>query len=79
MKAWTDYPIEELGDKPKVLAPVRPCKILSFDGDKYCMIEIEGHEVMVKRAYLYRKPGRLSTVPRVARWRLAFLPDIKYD
>lgn len=62
MKAWTDYPIEELGDLGGVEAPVRECEVLSYDGDKYCEIEVEGVRVLVKRGYLYAKPGRYSRV-----------------
>lgn len=78
MKAWTDYPIVELGDTPGKLAPVRECKVLDWDGDKYCHIEVEGVREHVKRGYLYRKAGRYGEVPWVRTWRLWFLPKTVY-
>jgi len=55
---WTDYPIAELGDAPGIEAPVRPCKVVRYDGDKYVDIEVKGKLVSVKRGYVYRKPSR---------------------
>lgn len=78
MKAWTDYPIEELGDIPGNEAPVRRCKIVSYDGDKYCRISVNGARETVKRGYLYRKMGRCGDVPCVWRWRLRLLPKTTY-
>jgi len=65
MRAWTDYPIAELGDAPYVEAPVRECEILSYDGNKYCKILVAGVRVEVKAGYLYSKPGRLGKTPKV--------------
>jgi hypothetical protein len=36
----TDYPILKLGDVPHELAPMRDVKILDYDGDKYCKVEV---------------------------------------
>lgn len=57
---WTDYPIERLCDKPGERAPVRACRIISYDGDKYVRIVIGGVEESIKRGYIYRKRGRLT-------------------
>ena len=63
MKAWTDYPIVELGDAPHVEAPIREVEILSYDGDKYCRVLVDGVEKSIKAGYLYRAPGRCSVKP----------------
>lgn len=65
LKAWTDYPFEELGDAAGVEAPVRECVVLSYDGNKYCRIEVGGVTTEVKAGYLYRQPGRVGEVPTV--------------
>lgn len=65
MKAYTDYPFEELGDIAYKGAPVREVKILSYDNDKYCEIEVEGILTEVKSGYLYKSPGRYGEVPFV--------------
>jgi hypothetical protein len=62
MDCWTDYPIAELGDEPGKPAPVRPCKVLCWDGDKYATIEVEGVRTEVKAGYLYTAPGRCGDV-----------------
>jgi len=57
-KAWTDYPITELGDMPCTKAPIRECTIIDFDRDKYCHVIINGITEHIKYGYLYKKPGR---------------------
>lgn len=63
MEAFTDYPIIELGDVPNKLAPVRKCKVLSYDGDKYCEILVSGIKTSIKSGYLYSESGRFDDVP----------------
>lgn len=63
MKAWTDYPITELGDTPHVEAPVREIEVLAYDGDKYCRVLVCGIEKSIKAGYLYQEPGRCSEKP----------------
>lgn len=65
MKAFTDYPFEELGDEPYVKAPVREVSVISFDGNKYCRILVDGFETEVKAGYLYTSYGRYGEVPIV--------------
>lgn len=65
LNAWTDYPIAELGDPSGLRAPVRACLVLSYDGNKYCRISVEGVTTEVKAGYLYRRPGRSGEVPTV--------------
>lgn len=65
MKAYTDYPFIELGDTSGKEAPVRECVILSYDGDKYCTVLVEGIHGEVKSGYLYTKYGRYGEVPNV--------------
>lgn len=68
MRAWTDYPIAMLGDAPGVAAPIRECLVLSYDGDKYCRVQVEGFllfPIEIKAGYLYQEPGRCGAVPPV--------------
>lgn len=66
MKLYTDYPITELGDIEHVEAPIRECELLSYDGDKYCIIKVDDVEKEVKRCYVYTKFGRLGKVPCIS-------------
>ena len=65
MKAYTDYPIAELGDAPGKLGHVREIEVFSFDGDKYCYIEVEGIPRQIKACYIYSQPGRHGEVPMI--------------
>jgi hypothetical protein len=69
MKAWTDYPFPELGDTPYMEAPIRECRVISYDWNKYCVIEIGGQELTVKIGYVYRKPGRCGEVRMIDRFK----------
>lgn len=60
---WTDYPIEELGDEAGQVAPIRPCQPLSWGGDKYAWLVVEGVEVYMKAGYVYTLPGRSGAAP----------------
>ena len=73
MKAWTDYPIEELGDIAGKPAPVRECNVLSWDGDKYCDVEVAGIRAQFKAAYIYQREGRYGEVPRISKRQLHLL------
>ena len=53
---WTDYPIEALGDNPRTMASMRPCKLLSYDQDKYVWIEVGGVRIEIKVGYVYLEP-----------------------
>ena len=57
---WTDYPFSELGDQPGEFALIRPVSILSYDGNKYVTLMVNGHVLECKYCYLYRKPGRFG-------------------
>jgi len=57
---WTDYPFKELGDTPGELAPIRPTRIVWYDGNKYVRLIVSGQEVETKSCYVYRRPGRLG-------------------
>ena len=59
-KLYTDYPFIALGDKPNKIAPIRELKLLSYDGDKYCKIEIGGKTFEIKAGYIYKK--KLNTL-----------------
>ena len=58
MKAYTDYPIEELGDIFCIEAPIRKVEILSYDNDKHCKVFVNGIIKSIKRGYLFHTPGR---------------------
>jgi hypothetical protein len=74
IKAYTDYPIERLGDIPYQLAPIRKIKVLSYDGDKYCMIKVDGYYEEIKAGYIYLQPGRAGKVPSIDQSLLKLLP-----
>lgn len=65
MKAYTDYPILELGDLAYEIAPIRECEVLSYDGDKYCRVVVGGIETEIKRGYLYIEAGRCGQVKNI--------------
>jgi hypothetical protein len=65
MKAFTDYPFTALGDISGKKAPVRECKVLSYDGDKYCTVKVAGLVQEVKACYVYKKRGRFGKVESV--------------
>jgi len=67
---WTDYPVVELGDTPGREAPIRPVAILSYDGNKYCRVLVEGVEIEIKAGYIYKQPGRCGDVQNVMRHEL---------
>lgn len=75
VQAWTDYPIAELGDSSGKIAPIRLCRVLAYDRNKYCVIRLG--ELMVpgiKRCYLYKRRGRVGRVPVVTDRQLKKLP-----
>lgn len=55
MKAFTDYPVKELGDKEYVIAPMREVDVISYDGHKYCKVVVEGITRNIKARYLYNE------------------------
>ena len=63
MEAYTDYPFTFLGDIPHNEAPIRKCIVITYDGNKYCDILVEGHRTNIKAGYIYTKPGRCGEVP----------------
>lgn len=65
MKAYTDYPITELGDKPNKEAPIRIVEVVAYDSDKYCTVRIDGVTKAIKAGYLYSKEGRCGEVPNI--------------
>ena len=74
MTAWTDYPMYWLSDEVDKPAPIRQVEVLSYDGDKRCMIEIMGRRAEIKSGYLYQAPGRIGEVPALTPQMLATLP-----
>lgn len=65
MKQWTDYPFESLGDIAGKRAPIRPIQVLSFDGNKYCKVLVEGVVEWIKCGYIYQRAGRCGEVPTI--------------
>jgi len=74
MEAFTDYPIRDLGDSPNEIAPIREVEVLSYDGNKYCMILVDGVTTEVKSGYLYHGVGRAGEVPCFMHDELGDLP-----
>tara|TARA_R110000744_G_scaffold304225_1_gene412773 strand:- start:942 stop:1169 length:228 start_codon:yes stop_codon:yes gene_type:complete len=62
MKAYTDYPITELGDISGKKAPIRSCVVVGWDDDKYCKVVIGTVEKEIKAGYLYKDVGRCGGV-----------------
>jgi hypothetical protein len=62
MKAYTDYPLYIFNDEPYKEAPVREAHVISYDGNKYCIVAIGGHIFEIKAGYLYKGPGRCGEV-----------------
>ena len=58
---YTDYPFTCLGDIPNQKAPVRKVKLLSYDGDKYCLCSFGLWVDSFKLGYLYDKPQRMNS------------------
>lgn len=63
---YTDYPFTELGDTPGQSAPIREVRVLSYDGDKYCRVLVDGHKLEVKAGYIYRSRPVPGLAPVVA-------------
>ena len=74
MKAWTDYPFISLSDHPGQAAPVREIAVMSYDGDKYCQINVCGSVEEIKSGYIYTRPGRYGEAQTITRRELAMLP-----
>ena len=62
MIARTDYPFQELGDVPGKVGPVRQVTVLSYDGDKYARILVEGFVLEVKAGYLMRNEPKTESL-----------------
>ena len=62
MLAFTDCPIVVLGDVAGKMAHVRQVEILSYDGNKYCQVAVEGILTDIKAGYLYSERGRCGEV-----------------
>lgn len=93
LQAWTDYPFIELGDTPNQKAPVRRIRVLSYDGDKYCKIDVEGKYLTeqkyttiikeqllteIKSGYIYQSPGRYGEVPGITKEQINLLKVVPY-
>jgi hypothetical protein len=75
IKAFTDYPILELGDVAQQEARIRECEVLTWDRNKYAHVLVEGIVVSFKAGYLYAKPGRFDEVPAIKLRDLETLPS----
>jgi len=68
--AYTDYPlVDNWLDTPGEIAPIRKCKILTYDRNKYCDVLVfftdgDGDEratvTSIKQFYLYKNEARLD-------------------
>lgn len=60
--AYTDYPIPELGDKFYTKAPMRECYVLSYDGEDYCEVVVDGRKEVIKSSKIYATPSRSDSL-----------------
>lgn len=67
LDAFTDYPITEIGDIENEKAPIRKCKILTYDRNKYADVMVffqdgDGDERVIitnfKAGYIYKNEAR---------------------
>ena len=63
MRAWTDYPISELGDKKGQPGPIREVTIVHFDGGDTAEVMFKGVTLTVKVDRLYLRSGRAAEAP----------------
>ena len=82
IKAYTDAPIEGL-DRGGEKAPIREVKVLSYDRNKYCVIEFldERNRIIrteIKSGYIYKKYGRFGEVDSYSYSYLRKLPKTKW-
>ena len=73
MKAYTDYPFTLLGDEPCKEAPIREIEVLSYDGNKYCKIIVNGVHEEIKSGYIYNEKGRFGEVKSITKKQLESL------
>jgi hypothetical protein len=67
VRLYTDYPFVELGDAPGEPAPVREIqRVVSYDGNKYCEVLIDGMRLSLKAGYLYPDKPEPGTQPKGA-------------
>jgi hypothetical protein len=79
-KYFTDYPVEQFGDRPGYPAPIRPCVPVSYDGNKYVICDVKQgaatERIEFKSGYLYR--ARSHNPKRVVRHRhLTYLEEFE--
>lgn len=71
MEAFTDCPLEFLGDAFGFDAHMRGIEVLSYDGDKYCIVKVAGRKCEIKANYIYsglsRKRVKLSELEALPR------------
>lgn len=62
---WTDYPIVELGDNEYTQAPIRTCIVVSYDGNKYCDVIVDGIFKSIKAGYIYTDKHLMNRISKV--------------
>jgi len=76
--AWTDYPILDLGDRPRQEAPVRRVEVLAWDRNKYVTVRLVDEPgtpiASFKQHYLYKTAGRFGTVTKIGTAQLYGVP-----
>jgi hypothetical protein len=76
---YTDYPFHELGDEAFKPAMIREIELVSYDGDKYVKLKVEGITSSTKRCYVYTKFGRCGWAPIIPAGELNKLPLTIHD
>ena len=68
---FTDYPMVLLGDTPGHIAPLRNCKIISYDRDKYVWIQIgKNFCIEIKAGYVYQGSAKKAKPDNI--WRTTY-------
>lgn len=53
-EAWTDYPLYPKEERKT--APIRKIMVMSYDGNKYCVIKYKTKKQEIKSGYIYPYP-----------------------
>ncbi len=79
--AFTDYPIRALGDKSFEPAPIRACRVISYDGNKRALVIVDGYLAEIKAGYLYKNVVRADSLHKqdVPLWELQRLPEVQKE
>jgi hypothetical protein len=72
MKAYTDYPIIELNNSNHKQNLTKEVEIISYDGNKYCLIKINNFIKEIKAGHLYQD---IKLTKNISDFKLKQLPN----